>query len=73
MLPSSACVSGTEDGAAIELHRQDNAALESVYEHVKERRRTRGEPHYLFLYRLVFQQVRACITGCSHHSQTFVR
>lgn len=43
VLLSSACVSGTGAGSAIELHRQDNAALESVCDHVKEKRRTRRE------------------------------
>ncbi len=45
VLLSSACVSETEAETAIELLRQDNAALESVCEHVKERRRTRRELH----------------------------
>lgn len=36
-------MSGTEAGAAIGLRGQDNASVESVCEHVKERRRTRGE------------------------------
>lgn len=35
LLPSGACVSGTEAGAAIGLHGQDNAAVESVCEPVK--------------------------------------
>lgn len=44
-LLSTACVSGTEAGTAIELLRQDNAALETVCEHVKESRGTRRELH----------------------------
>lgn len=39
VLPSSSCFSGTQADAAIELHRQNNAALECVCvcEHVKQR------------------------------------
>lgn len=59
LLLSSACVSGTEAGAAIELHEQDKAAVESVCERVKEKmknkRRASEKPlHYLFLVTLVF-------------------
>lgn len=36
MLRSSACVSGTEAGGAVELPSEYNAALESVWGYVKE-------------------------------------
>ena len=42
VLPSSACVSGTVAGVVIGLRRRDNAAVESVWGHVKERWGTRG-------------------------------
>lgn len=44
VLPSSSCFSGTQADAAIELHRQNNAALECVCvcEHVKQRQTWRN-------------------------------
>lgn len=73
VLLSSACVSGTEAGAAIGLHGEDNAALESVCVSMWEKGEEQEESYTVcFFFRLVFQQVKACITGCSHYSQTCV-
>lgn len=63
VLLNSACVSRTEVRAAIELLRQDNAALEKRVwscerETKAERRASDKPPRYRFLFRLVLQELR---------------
>lgn len=84
---NSACVSGTEVRAAIELLRQDNAALEKCVwscerETKAERRASDKPPRYWFLFRLVFQEWRhffltvsfwSVSAGYSHYCQIYVR